>query len=198
MQAPAISTRRSASAVSWPASPGGAARTSARASVGHRRRGRRPRPRRIGDRRGSRGRHDRNGRRRCRAVAARRREHHAHPAHRARRPAWARYGVIQTSSILYGRGARHSDLADAIGVAPVLIGSAVISVVGVATALVLTAGRGAPEPEVEARARLLDLPILAGLPSPRLEEAARRMLELPMGAGDANRPARAIRPIGST
>ena len=95
--------------------------------------------------------------------------------------------VIQTSSsILYAGGALVVPiLADAIGVAPVLIGSAVISVVGVATALVLTAGRGAPEPEVEARARLLDLPILAGLPSPRLEEAARRMLELPMGAGDA-------------
>ena len=65
------------------------------------------------------------------------------------------------------------------------MGSAAISVVGVAAALVLTAGRGEPEPELEARARLLDLPIFAGLPSPRLEEAARRMREEPMAAGTA-------------
>jgi MFS family permease len=94
-------------------------------------------------------------------------------------------GIQASSSILYAGGALVMPiLADAIGVAPVLIGSAVISVAGVATALVLTAGRGEPEAEVETRARLLGQPIFAGLPSPRLEEAARRMAEVPMAVGD--------------
>ena len=96
-------------------------------------------------------------------------------------------GVLQTTSaVLYALGSLAMPIiADVAGVGPVLIGSAVISAVGVAGALLLTQGRGEPEPVDPGRARLLEHPIFAGLPAARLEAAARQLVEVPMAAGDA-------------
>jgi MFS family permease len=95
-------------------------------------------------------------------------------------------GVLQTTSaVLYSLGSLAMPIiASVVGVGPVLIGSAVISLVGVAAALLLTEGRGEPAPIDPARARLLEHPIFAGLPASRLEAAARQLVELPMSAGD--------------
>jgi MFS family permease len=96
-------------------------------------------------------------------------------------------GVLQTTSaVLYAGGSLAMPIiADVVGVGPVLIGSAVISAVGVAGALLLTQGRGEPEPVDPGRARLLEHPIFAGLPAARLEAAARQLVEVPMAVGDA-------------
>ena len=96
-------------------------------------------------------------------------------------------GVLQTTSaVLYALGSLAMPIiADVAGVGPVLIGAAVISAVGVAGALLLTQGRGEPEPVDPGRARLLEHPIFAGLPAARLEAAARQLVEVPMAAGDA-------------
>jgi MFS family permease len=96
-------------------------------------------------------------------------------------------GVLQTTSaVLYAGGSLAMPIiADVVGVGPVLIGSAVISAVGVAGALLLTQGRGEPERVDPGRARLLDHPIFAGLPAARLEAAARQLVEVPMAVGDA-------------
>jgi MFS family permease len=95
-------------------------------------------------------------------------------------------GVLQTTSaVLYSLGSLAMPIiASVVGVGPVLIGSAVISLLGVAAALLLTEGRGEPAPIDPARARLLEHPIFAGLPASRLEAAARQLVELPMSAGD--------------
>ena len=96
-------------------------------------------------------------------------------------------GVLQTTSaVLYALGSLAMPIiADLAGVGPVLIGSAVISAVGVGGALLLTQGRGEPEPVDPGRARLLEHPIFAGLPAARLEAAARQLVEVPMAAGEA-------------
>jgi MFS family permease len=95
-------------------------------------------------------------------------------------------GVLQTSSaILYAAGSFVVPLlAAAYGVAPVLIGSAVICAIGVGAALVLTGERAEPAALDPARARLLEHPIFAGLPTPRLEATARQLAEQPMSAGE--------------
>lgn len=95
-------------------------------------------------------------------------------------------GVLQTTSaVLYSLGSLAGPIiADAAGVGPVLVGSAVITAVGVAAALVMTRGRGEPGTVEPARVRLLEHPIFAGLPASRLEAAARQMVEMPMAAGD--------------
>jgi MFS family permease len=95
-------------------------------------------------------------------------------------------GVLQTSSaILYAAGSFVVPLlAAAYGVAPVLIGSAVICAIGVGAALVLTGERAEPAALDPARARLLEHPIFAGLPTPRLEATARQLAERPMSAGE--------------
>jgi MFS family permease len=96
-------------------------------------------------------------------------------------------GVLQTTSaILYSLGSLVMPLvASAYGVPPVLIGSAVITVVGVVLALALSSGEAEPEPLSAARARLLEHPIFAGLPVARLEAAARQLVEVPVEAGSA-------------
>ena len=96
-------------------------------------------------------------------------------------------GVLQTTSaVLMALGSLVTPIiADVVGVGPVLLGSAVISAVGVGGALFLTRGRGEPEPVDPGRARLLEHPIFAGLPASRLEAAARQLVEVPMAAGDA-------------
>ena len=95
-------------------------------------------------------------------------------------------GVLQTTSaVLYALGSLAMPIiAGVAGVGPVLIGSAVITAVGVGGALLLTGGRGEPEPVDRGRARLLEHPIFAGLPAARLEAAARRLVEVPMAAGE--------------
>ena len=95
-------------------------------------------------------------------------------------------GVLQTTSaVLYSLGSLVMPIiAASAGVGPVLIGSAVITAVGVVAALVMTEAGPEPEPMDAARVRLLEHPIFAGLPVSRLESAARRMVETPMAAGD--------------
>ncbi|HEX7197560.1 MAG TPA: MFS transporter [Candidatus Limnocylindria bacterium] len=96
-------------------------------------------------------------------------------------------GVLQTTSaILYSLGSLVMPLvASAYGVLPVLIGSAVITVAGVVLALMLSSGRAEPEPLSPERARLLEHPIFAGLPTARLEAAARQLVEVPVESGSA-------------
>jgi len=94
-------------------------------------------------------------------------------------------GVLQTSSaILYSVGSLLMPLiADATSVAAVLIGSAVITGLGVAAALLLTERVPEPLPIDPARARLLEHPIFAGLPVPRLEAAVRSLESVMVAAG---------------
>ena len=96
-------------------------------------------------------------------------------------------GVLQaTSAILYSLGSLVMPImAGAFGVGPVLIGSAVITVVGVAAALALSVGGSGPAELEPARARLVQHPIFSGLPAARLEAAARQLVELPMATGRA-------------
>ena len=95
-------------------------------------------------------------------------------------------GVLQTSSaIMYSFGSLLAPvLAALFGVPIVLVVFAVIAALGVVATLVLNAGRGAPEPLDPARARLVQHPIFAGLPSARLETAARQLRPVPMLAGE--------------
>ena len=94
-------------------------------------------------------------------------------------------GVLQTSSsLLYALGSLVMPiLASEIGVAPVLIASAVITALGAGAALVLAEPEAEPGPLSAAQLRLLEHPIFAGLPPGRLEGAARRMVEVPVTAG---------------
>lgn len=97
-------------------------------------------------------------------------------------------GALQTSSaVLYSLGSLVVPLAaDAVGVPAVLIASAVIIVAGVTVGLVLTERGQAPPDEVDPiRLRALDQPIFAGLPSSRLEAAARRLAPVGVSAGQA-------------
>ena len=96
-------------------------------------------------------------------------------------------GVLQTvSAILYALGSLVMPLiANVYGVAPVLLGSAFITVLGVAIALALSVERARGEPLDLAHARLLEHQIFAGLPAARLETAARQLLEVPMATGSA-------------
>ena len=94
-------------------------------------------------------------------------------------------GVLQTTSaILYSLGSLVVPLlADAVGVTPVLIASAAICSLGVGAALVLTAAADVPSPVDPDRVRLFGHPIFAGLPTPRIEAAARRLVPVPIERG---------------
>jgi MFS family permease len=94
-------------------------------------------------------------------------------------------GVLQTTSaVLYSLGSLLMPLiAEATSVSAVLIGSAVITSIGVGAALLLTRGAAEPIPIDPARARLLEHPIFAGLPVPRLEAAARSLEPVQIAAG---------------
>lgn len=95
-------------------------------------------------------------------------------------------GAIQTSSALFYAGGSLAlpVLAAQFGVPPVLIASGLLTAVGAVVALLLTGDTARPEPLDPARARVLDLPIFAGLPVPRLEAAARSLLAVEVRAGD--------------
>ena len=94
-------------------------------------------------------------------------------------------GVLQTTSaILYSLGSLLMPLiAEVTSVATVLIGSAVITGLGVAVALLLTERAAIPGAIDPARARLLEHQIFAGLPVARLEAAARSLEPEPITAG---------------
>ena len=94
-------------------------------------------------------------------------------------------GVLQaTSAILYSLGSLVIPvLAEATSVATVLIGSAILTGVGVTAALLLTERAAEPSTIDPARARLLEHRIFAGLPVPRLEAAARALEPVPITAG---------------
>lgn len=94
-------------------------------------------------------------------------------------------GVIQTSSaILYSLGSLVMPiLASVLGHGPVLIGAAVLVLVGAVTALGLS-GRGIDATGLPTRtAALFDHPIFAGLPVARLESAARQLVEVAVAPG---------------
>jgi MFS family permease len=96
-------------------------------------------------------------------------------------------GILQTSSaIVFSLGSLLVPiLAAAFGVPIVLAVAAVLVVGGVAAALLLV-GTGPPPRAVDAvRLRLLDQPLFAGLPTPRLEAAARALVPVSVGAGEA-------------
>lgn len=95
-------------------------------------------------------------------------------------------GILQTSSaVLYAAGSLVMPLlADAIGVTPVLVGAGALVLLGVVGALLLSREAEEAAPIGVERSRLLEHPIFAGLPTPRLEAAARDLGEVPMAAGD--------------
>jgi MFS family permease len=94
-------------------------------------------------------------------------------------------GVMQTTSaILYSLGSLLMPLiAEATSVGTVLIGSAIITGLGVAAALFLSERAADASPIDPERARLLEHPIFAGLPVPRLEAAARALEPVAVLAG---------------
>lgn len=96
-------------------------------------------------------------------------------------------GVLQaTSAILYSLGSLVMPIiAGAYGVAPVLIGSAIITAAGVIVALALSVSESRGAELDPGRARLLAQPIFSGLPAGRLEAAARQLVEVPAAAGSA-------------
>lgn len=94
-------------------------------------------------------------------------------------------GVIQTSSaILYSLGSLLMPiLASAVGHGPVLIGAAVLVLLGAITAMGLS-GRGVEATGLPDRtAALFEHPIFAGLPVARLESAARQLVEVAVAPG---------------
>lgn len=95
-------------------------------------------------------------------------------------------GTLQTSSALFMAGGSLGlpVLAGVIGVGPVLVGSGVIVAVVCVAALALAGREADAEPIDPERASVLELPIFAGLPVPRLEAAARAMARVEVAAGD--------------
>jgi MFS family permease len=95
-------------------------------------------------------------------------------------------GLLQTSSaILYSFGSLVGPIAaDVAGVPAVLVVSAILTVVAAVLALALAAGVAAPPPVDPVRLRALDQPLFAGLPTARLEAAARRLTTVPATAGE--------------
>ena len=93
-------------------------------------------------------------------------------------------GVLQaTSAVLYSLGSLVMPiLAGIYGVGPVLIGSGVITAVGVVIALALSGVDSRPTELDPERMRLMEHPIFSGLPAARLEAAARQLVEVPVAA----------------
>ncbi|HEX2221564.1 MAG TPA: MFS transporter [Candidatus Limnocylindria bacterium] len=94
-------------------------------------------------------------------------------------------GVVQTSSaIFYSAGSLLLPvLATGIGVAPTMVGSAIVLALGTGAALVLSARGMEPSALDPERAAVIRLPIFAGLPPGRLEAVARAMEPLDAPAG---------------
>jgi MFS family permease len=96
-------------------------------------------------------------------------------------------GTLQMSTaIFYAAGSLLLPvLAATLGMTTVLVGSGVLIAGGVAAALVLADRAAAAAPLDPERARVLELPVFAGLPTPRLEAAARAMEPVQVAAGEA-------------
>ena len=96
-------------------------------------------------------------------------------------------GGLQTSSALFMAGGSLGIpiLAEVVGVAPVLIGSAVVVALVCVAAILLAGAEADAEPLDADRARVLQLPIFASLSAPRLEAAARAMQRVDVPAGAA-------------
>jgi MFS family permease len=94
-------------------------------------------------------------------------------------------GVLQTSSaILYSLGSLVIPIAaSSIGVAPVLIASGAVTVLGALAAVALGDAGSQPGTISPERARLFEHPIFAGLPASRLEAAAEELTEEATTAG---------------
>ena len=94
-------------------------------------------------------------------------------------------GALQTSSaILYSLGSLVIPIAaSSIGVAPVLIASGAVTVLGALAAVALGDAGSQPGTISPERARLFEHPIFAGMPAARLEAAAEELTEEPMTAG---------------
>ncbi len=95
-------------------------------------------------------------------------------------------GILQTSTaILYSLGSLVMPIAaEAFGVPAVLLASAVVIAAGVIAALALSQARGEPDAIDPVRLKALDQPIFAGMPPARLETAARKLVPVPVAAGD--------------
>ena len=95
-------------------------------------------------------------------------------------------GLLQgTSATIYALGSLAMPIGAVwLGVPVLLTGSAVLVAMGVAAALWLSSVGPAAQPIDAVRLRLLDQPIFAGLPPARLEAAARRLVAVPVSAGD--------------
>jgi MFS family permease len=95
-------------------------------------------------------------------------------------------GVLQTSSaVVYSLGSLVMPIAASItGVAPVLLASAAVVLASVGASLLLAQAGPAPARVDPVRLGLLDQPIFAGLPPNRLEATARRLIPVPVTAGD--------------
>ena len=95
-------------------------------------------------------------------------------------------GLLQTSSaIVYSLGSLLMPIgAGVLGVPFVLTASAVIVVAGVGGGLLLSLAAPTPQRPEPGRLALLDRPIFAGLPASRLEAAARRLIPVPVVAGE--------------
>jgi MFS family permease len=95
-------------------------------------------------------------------------------------------GILQTSTaVLYSLGSLIMPIAaDRFGVPAVLFVSALVTVAGVIAALLLTQSRGEPDTIDPVRLKALDQPIFAGMPPARLEAAARRLVTVPVTAGE--------------
>lgn len=95
-------------------------------------------------------------------------------------------GLLQTSSaIVYSLGSLLMPiLASLFGVPFVLVAAGLIVVGGVSGALLLLEVRPAHPPRDPVRLRLLDQEIFAGLPPARIEAAARRLVAVPVDAGE--------------
>jgi len=95
-------------------------------------------------------------------------------------------GALQTSSALFMAGGSLGlpILAEVVGVGPVLIGSGGVVALVCVCALALAGREAEAEPIDAERTAVLQLPIFAGLPAPRLEAAARAMQRVAVASGD--------------
>jgi MFS family permease len=95
-------------------------------------------------------------------------------------------GLLQMSTaIFYAAGSLSLPvLAATVGMGAVLVGSGIGIAAGVVAALVLADRAAGAAPLDAERARVLELPVFAGLPTPRLEAAARAMQPVQVAAGE--------------
>jgi MFS family permease len=96
-------------------------------------------------------------------------------------------GLLQTSSaIVFSLGSLLVPILGAVLGVPVVLGAgAALVAIGVGGALLLVRAGPTPRPVDPVRLRLLDQPLFAGLPSSRLEAAARALVPVAVDPGNA-------------